>query len=850
MTTFGPLAPLTARRAFASGLAVLIGLVAGEAGARAGQDSGDSLARYAPAEDLFLLVEFRGLDADRAAWEETAGYRLLNETGLGSLLEDLLRQGIQAGIESEGEPPKLGDREVSPGEIISGIEYLARQGGMIALMGEIPDDAFEGADPPEGLEFVAVLRGVAAADADPVVSRALEEIRNESERGGQVEQRAGRSVTINPEEGIGFWVEGEDLVLTSDVDGVIAAIDGGAPSADGAEVLSGLGTEAEGFVPVVRGFLDFGGLPEMPEEAKALGLDGVDRVELLWGFQGEAIRSELRVVAPSPRRGLLRLIDQPTFGLGDLPPMPPDLTTFTVMSLDLEAILDTAIESVSRVDPQAGAQVEQTERALSQQLGVDLRAQVLGQLGPRMAVHLRPEQGAKVDLSAVIPPDAIPDEAGGDLVRSMLAGQLAVLGSLTFIAELQDREAFAQAIDRLVTIANQAMAGAGEGGPKISKQGGQFPVYSLEIPPGMLPPGAIEGFSPTMIVGRSNFVFASTPELARSAGGEWVPAGAFEPMGRTLPDDMIWLSVSDPRETVPDLIAGLPQMVDAFDAMARASQREQGEQEVGLGIELDRSKVPDAETVRSILFPGASYMTRDDEGLSVISRESVPGVASPASAGVAIALLLPAVQSAREAARRAQCVNNLKQIGVAMHNYHDANGRFPAAITDSNGRPLLGWRVALLPYLEEQDLYAEFRLDEPWDSPHNRALVDRMPRVFSCPSRPDPEPGRTGYRIAEGPGASFPGPDGIRIRDIIDGTSLTVAVFESDQGATWTQPGGLPLPAEAGDDPLPLGSFHPGGVNALFFDGSVRFLPESAEQTILRALLTPAGMEQVDLGDL
>ncbi|QDV35182.1 DUF1559 domain-containing protein [Tautonia plasticadhaerens] len=850
MTTRVPFAPETARRAIAPGLAALIGLCSGTAGAAAAQGEEGSLARYAPAEDLFLLVEFRGLDAERAAWEGTAGYRLLNETGLGSLLEGLLRQGIEAGIASEEEPPKLGDREVSPGEIISGIEYLARRGGMIALMGEIPDDALEGAGPPEGLEFVAVLRGVAAPDADPIVARVLEEIRNSPELEGRAEERAGRSVTIDPEEGIGFWVEGEDLVLTGAVDAVIAALDGGAPSAEGSEGLAGLGTEAEGFVPVVRGFLDFEGLPELPEEAKALGLDGVERVELLWGFQGEAIRSELRVVAPSPRRGLLRLIDQPTFGLGDLPPMPADLTTFTAMSLDLEAILDTVIESVTQVDPQAGAQAEQAERALSQQLGVDLRAQVLGQLGPRMAVHLRPEQGAKFDLSAVIPPDAIPDEAGGDLVRSMLAGQMAVLGSLTFIAEIRDREAFAPAIDRLVTIVNQALAGMGEGGPKITKQGGQFPVYSLEIPPGMLPPGAIEGFAPTMVVGRSNFVFASTPELAKSAGGEWVPTGAFEPMGRTLPDDMIWLSVSDPRETVPGLIAGLPQMVDSFDAMARASQREQGQEVVGLGIELDRSKVPDAETVRALLFPGASYMTRDDEGLSVISRESVPGVASPASAGVAIALLLPAVQSAREAARRAQCTNNLKQIGIAMHHYHEANGRFPAAITDSDGNPLLSWRVALLPYLEEQDLYAEFRLDEPWDSEHNRTLVDRMPRAFSCPSRPDPEPGRTGYRIAEGPGASFPGPDGIRLRDILDGTTMTVAVFESDQGATWTQPGGLPLPAEAGDVPLPLGSFHPGGANALFFDGSVRFLPESVERTILRALLTPAGMEQIDLGDL
>ena len=103
---------------------------------------------------------------------------------------------------------------------------------------------------------------------------------------------------------------------------------------------------------------------------------------------------------------------------------------------------------------------------------------------------------------------------------------------------------------------------------------------------------------------------------------------------------------------------------------------------------------------------------------------------------VLIALLLPAVQSAREAARRAQCVNNLKQIGLAMHNYASANGGFPpAAIVDPRGKPLLSWRVAILPYLDANPLYAKFKLDEPWDSPHNKELLKYMPAVYGCPSR-------------------------------------------------------------------------------------------------------------------
>jgi hypothetical protein len=96
--------------------------------------------------------------------------------------------------------------------------------------------------------------------------------------------------------------------------------------------------------------------------------------------------------------------------------------------------------------------------------------------------------------------------------------------------------------------------------------------------------------------------------------------------------------------------------------------------------------------------------------------------------------LLPATQSAREAARRAQCTNNIKQIMLAMHNYHSANNSFPRDITDKDGKPLLSWRVAILPYIEQAELYNKFKLDEPWDSPHKKELLKEMPTSFNCPT--------------------------------------------------------------------------------------------------------------------
>ena len=89
------------------------------------------------------------------------------------------------------------------------------------------------------------------------------------------------------------------------------------------------------------------------------------------------------------------------------------------------------------------------------------------------------------------------------------------------------------------------------------------------------------------------------------------------------------------------------------------------------------------------------------------------------------------------AAVQMQIANNLKQVGLAMHNHPKADGRFPApAIQGPDGKPLLSWRVAILPYLEENELYLSFKLDEPWDSPHNKPLLERMPYLYASVPRP------------------------------------------------------------------------------------------------------------------
>jgi prepilin-type processing-associated H-X9-DG protein len=215
--------------------------------------------------------------------------------------------------------------------------------------------------------------------------------------------------------------------------------------------------------------------------------------------------------------------------------------------------------------------------------------------------------------------------------------------------------------------------------------------------------------------------------------------------------------------------------------------------------------------------------------------------------------LLPAVQSARTAARRAQSVNNLKQIGLALHNYHSVNGHFPPrAITDRDGKPLLSWRVEILPFLEQQALFDEFHRDEPWDSAHNKKLLERMPALYRIPGVAA-GPGTTFYRGFSGEGTLFDPKVklGVSIASVTDGTSNTLGIVEAREAVPWTRPDAeiafdLTIkPETAAQLLLTLGSHFPGGFNALFLDGSVRFLKMSISPQVLKALITRNGGEVI-----
>jgi hypothetical protein len=188
--------------------------------------------------------------------------------------------------------------------------------------------------------------------------------------------------------------------------------------------------------------------------------------------------------------------------------------------------------------------------------------------------------------------------------------------------------------------------------------------------------------------------------------------------------------------------------------------------------------------------------------------------------------------------------NNLKQIALAVHNYIDVNnGKFPGDITGKDGKPLLSWRVHLLPYIEADNLYKQFKLDEPWDSEHNKKLLAQMPKVFASPRVKVKEGGHTTYLGFAGPGSAFePGKELQLPASFTDGTSNTILAVESSTAYPWTRPIDLPFDPKA---ELPaFGKAYGNKPLCALCDGSTRILDLSKISGVtLKAAITTAGGE-------
>jgi len=342
----------------------------------------------------------------------------------------------------------------------------------------------------------------------------------------------------------------------------------------------------------------------------------------------------------------------------------------------------------------------------------------------------------------------------------------------------------------------------------------------------------------------------SRPELAK----------AFEAAGDTdmqfllLPTDNDRRVVQELMPTLPEVIGGGPSTIVTRGVRWLALGID-APPKISLRLAIQSADSAAAAALRAKWLEVAQFLSQQeiphralreiDKAIALLTPE-VEGDRLVLSLGepdrsieALLAAVTPPLEHARTEAKRSQSMNNLKQLGLAMHNFYDRHKRFPAIGTfDATGKPLLSWRVHILPYVDQQQLYDQFHRDEPWDSEHNRKLIAKMPEAFRSPaSKHRARRGLATYRLVVGERTVFPGREGIEIKQITDGTSNTILAVEVDDehAVVWTKPEGLPFnaknPAEG------MGGQFEGGFHCAICDGSGHFIKLPHDPERLRRLL-------------
>jgi hypothetical protein len=307
-----------------------------------------------------------------------------------------------------------------------------------------------------------------------------------------------------------------------------------------------------------------------------------------------------------------------------------------------------------------------------------------------------------------------------------------------------------------------------------------------------------------------------------------------QPLGKVIARGLKWSSVGfEPNlDRLNAQLVIQSADVEAANDLARTIQA---------AANLAASKMAEGDKVQGILvtmlLPSLLPVAKEDRLVLSLNQERAAGMRQ---------LLTGAMQLASANADRHSSMNNLKHLSLAIHNYYDKRKQLPdRAIRDKDGKPLLSWRVAILPWLGENKLYEEFHRDEPWDSEHNRKLIDRMPVVFKNPDTAQKHPGRTRYLAPVGEKLAFPPAGGLKFKEFTDGTSKTIMIVEAgaDRAVIWTKPDDLEIDLA---DPTKGLTDGKANFNTAFVDGSARVIKGAVEPETLRRLLQRNDGQVVD----
>ena len=549
-----------------------------------------------------------------------------------------------------------------------------------------------------------------------------------------------------------------------------------------------------------------------PMASKVMDVLGVTKLKsfaAVSGLDKTGMHSVSALTTDGTPTGLFDLIPEKPITIDEFKKIPANTVNATVSRFDLAYLYDKVMNGVEQIDPNARAMPEQLFAAIEPQLGFSIKGDVFEGLGDSWSFYTSATEGGAMFVPGIV-----------------------------ITASVRKQEGLAKALNVLVLAARGALANAGPQAPfsiqdfsARNEKGYRIVINNLPL-----------GVQPTWVLTKDQLIIGLTPQLVSGhlsatskgsmADNEYVKA-AFKWNSKPLV-----VSYSDPKPGLQTVFS----LANQFGPMLSMQAAQQG-------VNFNLPPLPPMGDIEQHLLPTVTTMGRTANGWRTESHGVIPsGIeVGPAVIAVGAALLLPAVQQAREAARRSQAKNNLKQIGLAMHNYHDTYKTFPAAANvDKKGKKLLSWRVHVLPFIDGNALYKQFHLDEPWDSDHNKQFIKQVPPVFVSPNHEDlSKEGKTVFLVPTGEGTAFDGDEGHGVRDFLDGTSNTILTVEAhrDAAVIWTKPDDVVIDFK---NPIKgLKGARAGGFHALLADGSVRFISDNINLDVLKALFTRNGGETI-----
>lgn len=565
--------------------------------------------------------------------------------------------------------------------------------------------------------------------------------------------------------------------------------------------------------------------PQAADMLKSLGLTNLQSVVNVTGLDESATVSRTWFHLDGKPMGLFAMLDAEAIEAGDLAAIPADASIAFSAKIDPSKTLDRIFTLIDSIERGAGQRARQELAGLQREIGFSVEEDLFGSLGDSWSVYQSASEG-------------------GPLFTNWTA--------VISVSNPRRLRAVSDTIAKSVRNFEQQMRAMRPTRPRgiglrSLSVGGQT-VHFLN------PIGEEIPFAPAWCVTDEQLIISLFPQgvsayLNREAGARTLA---------TLPHIQKALGAETPPTKLVHVDSAhvcrsvYPLILMGANVLFGELQRE--------GVDVDISILPEAEAIARHLQPAMTTVTNHDDGIEVVSTRTLP-VSLGASSIVLPTLVFSGFRAPRMSrfgpspqaglldvlsptrAQRTQASNNLKQIGLAMHNFHDTHSRFPAsAIKDKDGKALLSWRVNLLPFLEQGALFDQFHLDEPWDSPHNKKLIAKIPPPFRAPGSKADE-GKTNYVALRHDRGVFRDGDGTRLRDIIDGTSNTIMVAEVDDkhAVSWTKPDDLKFNEKKPHTGLV--GLRKGGFLAVFADGAFHFLPETIDAaTLVRLVLRDDGM--------